>query len=334
MGIYIVKKDDSYLAHYGVKGMQWGVRNYQNYDGSYTAQGRSRYGIDSRRMSNNITDATLRGRSYRSGAQKNASNNSSTGERKRMSPETKKKIAIAAVGVLAAAAVTAGVVVAAKNPEATKNIINKIGTSTVSGIGKAGSAVKSTVNKMSERSNARALEKYRNAMKTGDLAKASKIVSSGKLAKSSKIVSKMGNDKFKEKWVARNWNRLKADPVAVNNMKGTIKTMDNGLKMLNESKGLYEVGSKMGNIAKGMSKFNKIAGTATGIVTAAGTVTGALVSGKKIINDLNNLYTTQNLPLVKDYLNSPNGQKTNTAISRIKDQIFGTKVEDLEKEKQ
>ena len=28
-----------YLMHYGVKGMKWGVRRYQNYDGSYTRNG-------------------------------------------------------------------------------------------------------------------------------------------------------------------------------------------------------------------------------------------------------------------------------------------------------
>lgn len=28
-----------YLMHYGVKGMKWGVRRYQNYDGSYTRKG-------------------------------------------------------------------------------------------------------------------------------------------------------------------------------------------------------------------------------------------------------------------------------------------------------
>lgn len=34
-----------YLAHHGVKGQKWGVRRYQNADGSYTAAGRERYGV-------------------------------------------------------------------------------------------------------------------------------------------------------------------------------------------------------------------------------------------------------------------------------------------------
>lgn len=33
------------LYHHGVKGQKWGVRNYQNEDGSYTSAGKSRYGI-------------------------------------------------------------------------------------------------------------------------------------------------------------------------------------------------------------------------------------------------------------------------------------------------
>lgn len=32
----------NYLMHYGVKGQKWGVRRYQNEDGSYTAAGKKR----------------------------------------------------------------------------------------------------------------------------------------------------------------------------------------------------------------------------------------------------------------------------------------------------
>jgi len=32
-----------YLAHHGVKGMRWGIRNYQNPDGTLTAAGRAKY---------------------------------------------------------------------------------------------------------------------------------------------------------------------------------------------------------------------------------------------------------------------------------------------------
>lgn len=32
-----------YLAHYGVKGMHWGIRRYQNPDGTLTSKGKERY---------------------------------------------------------------------------------------------------------------------------------------------------------------------------------------------------------------------------------------------------------------------------------------------------
>lgn len=35
----------NYLQHYGIQGMKWGQRRYQNHDGSLTPAGRARYGI-------------------------------------------------------------------------------------------------------------------------------------------------------------------------------------------------------------------------------------------------------------------------------------------------
>lgn len=38
---YIIQNGELY--HHGIKGMKWGVRRYQNKDGSLTAKGRKRY---------------------------------------------------------------------------------------------------------------------------------------------------------------------------------------------------------------------------------------------------------------------------------------------------
>ena len=43
---YVKAKDELY--HHGIKGQKWGVRRFQNEDGSYTAAGRKRYGYDER----------------------------------------------------------------------------------------------------------------------------------------------------------------------------------------------------------------------------------------------------------------------------------------------
>ena len=41
-------ESDASLSHHGIKGMRWGVRRYQNKDGSLTPRGKKRYDRDIR----------------------------------------------------------------------------------------------------------------------------------------------------------------------------------------------------------------------------------------------------------------------------------------------
>ena len=41
---YGVVRSDEYLEHFGIKGQKWGIRKYQNPDGTLTEEGKQRYG--------------------------------------------------------------------------------------------------------------------------------------------------------------------------------------------------------------------------------------------------------------------------------------------------
>lgn len=62
MGNYvaIAQVSDS-LYHHGIKGQQWGIRRYQNSDGSLTEEGRRRYGRNGGIMSINTKERLKQG---------------------------------------------------------------------------------------------------------------------------------------------------------------------------------------------------------------------------------------------------------------------------------
>lgn len=45
---------DVYLVHHGIKGMKWGVRRFQNEDGSLTSAGKKRYSDDQFRRDTSV----------------------------------------------------------------------------------------------------------------------------------------------------------------------------------------------------------------------------------------------------------------------------------------
>lgn len=59
---YVITRSPDYLEHHGILGMKWGVRRFQNKDGSLTPEGRARYGdvLTKKQMQGYIHDYNLR----------------------------------------------------------------------------------------------------------------------------------------------------------------------------------------------------------------------------------------------------------------------------------
>ena len=47
--------NEQILIHHGIKGMKWGIRRYQNPDGTLTAEGRKKYGVETVRETKRLS---------------------------------------------------------------------------------------------------------------------------------------------------------------------------------------------------------------------------------------------------------------------------------------
>lgn len=74
--------DNNELTHWGIKGMRWGIRRFQNKDGSLTAEGRKRRRIDDRDDSDDSDDFVV-GATNKGAPKNNHDNDTESTEAKR-----------------------------------------------------------------------------------------------------------------------------------------------------------------------------------------------------------------------------------------------------------
>lgn len=60
--------ESNYLEHHGIKGQKWGIRRFQNEDGSYTPEGKERYGVKSEKSEFGATNHPVGGSVGRTGS--------------------------------------------------------------------------------------------------------------------------------------------------------------------------------------------------------------------------------------------------------------------------
>lgn len=105
MAYYAVNTQSNYLAHHGILGQKWGIRRFQNPDGSLTLAGRERYGS----LENFKKSDYYKKYQAKEYAKQNRNPDGSPKTKQQLEIERRKKIARnVAIGAAVAAAVVAG----------------------------------------------------------------------------------------------------------------------------------------------------------------------------------------------------------------------------------
>lgn len=124
---------NDFLMHYGVKGQSWGIRRYQNEDGTLTEEGKERYGVGDNNTSSRSAKDLEPGVNY-----KNASDKALALRRKQVEKaqnNLRKQTVIQSI--LGASAVAAGTYMKSRGNRIAGNFIQKFGAGYLIGTGVA-----------------------------------------------------------------------------------------------------------------------------------------------------------------------------------------------------
>jgi len=319
-----------YLAHYGIKGQKWGVRRYQNPDGSLTELGRQHYGIIGKRAAEKVAQMSPDNRKkvystiYKMEERKQNFREKHEARREKVLNSKGLKVAVGVAAVSSALLAITGLTVGgalaiSSNPEAVKEALKTIGNVTLTAAKAAG---KMAVDAITNPSMAKELAKefIQNKFKTPKAEQA--IYGGGKfntLTKMAKAVAKYGTEEQKERFVKNRITDLKGNKAAFGTIANTILKMEN--------KGDLEKGTLSRAVANfgQLNKAKSGAKEAIAAGTIAGTVTTAMAALTKPAIDLVNEVTK-----VKNAYDSPGGKFIRQQGKSIIDKM-GLNEEELKK---